>query len=239
MEADVHPPKSSSAVTDGCLAGLFASEIGLPHPPVMSFGVIREGTFPRSTLGAAGLAGAGVGSGAPHGLLSAADEPHGSNIALLFELTGAGRGGGCTVLVGCADRLNAEPKSLGFGAVGDATLGGGAAEAVEGAEDHPPKSSLLKRSVGIDDAGLETGAGAGLGAGGVAGVACCVKEKSRAFFAAGLGAGLGAGGLVGVASKKPPPLRGGGEVTCAAAGVDLVGIGGEKLDMPEKADGGD
>jgi hypothetical protein len=134
---------------------------------------MREGTFPRSTPPAAGFAGAG--SGAPHGLLSVADEPQGSNIVLLLCVTGAGRVAVGEVLGGWLDRLKAEPKSLLFCRLGDVTLGAvagaGAAVTDAGADDHPPKSSLLNKSAGIDAAGLEAGAGAALGGGGDAGVA--------------------------------------------------------------------
>lgn len=114
-------------------------------------------------------------------------------------------------------------------------MGAGAA----GAEDHPPKSSLLNKSAGMAAAGFEAGTGAALGAGGEAGVAWCVKEKSSVFFACGAAAGFGAGGLVGVASKKLPPLRGGGEETGAVEGVDFLGMAVGKLVSPENADGGD
>lgn len=73
--AEAHPPKSSSAVTVGCVVvGLPADEIGAPQPPEMSFGVILDGTLPSSTLGCAGF----EGSDEPHALVSA--PPHGSNM---------------------------------------------------------------------------------------------------------------------------------------------------------------
>jgi hypothetical protein len=75
-EADVHPPKSSSAVIVG---GFLADEMGAPHPPEISFGVMREGGLPISILGALGFAGAE--SGVPHVLSFAED--HGSNMAEL------------------------------------------------------------------------------------------------------------------------------------------------------------
>lgn len=161
VEADVHPPKSSSAVTDGCLTGLLDCEIGAPHPPEMSFGVIRSGGLPKSTVGAAGLAGAVAGAGAPQGLLSLADD-HGSNIGLLFaagRLAGAG--------AGCEDRLNAELKALLGIVVGDETFGGdiaGPGFGADGAVPQPPKSSELNKSAGMFAAGFGTGAGAGFGA---------------------------------------------------------------------------
>lgn len=75
VAADVHPPKSSSAVIVGCAAVAFEpEEMGAPHPPEMSFGVIFDGTLPNSTLGCIDFAG----SEAPHALLS--DAPHGSNM---------------------------------------------------------------------------------------------------------------------------------------------------------------
>ena len=72
-------------------------DIGAPHPPEISFGVIREGTLPSSTLEGAGLG--GDGSGAPHAFVSA---PQGSlnADALGWELitglaAGAGFGADC------------------------------------------------------------------------------------------------------------------------------------------------
>ena len=76
-EADVQPPKSSSAVIVG---GLLADDMGAPHPPEISFGVIREGGLPMSTVGALGFAGAG--SGALQAL--SLPEDHGSNMLELF-----------------------------------------------------------------------------------------------------------------------------------------------------------
>lgn len=49
---------------------------------------------------------------------------------------------------------------------------------------------------------------------------------------------MGIGGLLGFISKKPPPLRGPGDVTCGAKGVDLAGIAVGKLN-PANADDGD
>jgi hypothetical protein len=130
--------------------------------------------------------------------------------------------------------LNAEPKSSIFAMDGDVTFGG-AGVAAPGADDQPPKSSLLNKSAGIAAAGLTEGTGAARGGGGDAGVAFWVKEKSRGFLGCGAAAGLGAGGLVGVASKKLPPLRGGGEETCAAEGVAFLCIDVGKLVSPAKA----
>lgn len=80
VDADVHPPKSSSAVTVGCVAfALDADEMGSPQPPAMSFGVIRAGGRPRSIVGLDTFAGAG--SGAPQPALSFPVDPHGSNMA--------------------------------------------------------------------------------------------------------------------------------------------------------------
>jgi hypothetical protein len=75
-EADVQPPKSSSAVIVG---GFLAEVIGAPHPPEISFGVMREGGLPMSTVGDLGFAGAG--SDAPQPL--SLPEDHGSNMAEL------------------------------------------------------------------------------------------------------------------------------------------------------------
>lgn len=78
VAAEVHPPKSSSAVTVGCTAaGLLDDDIGAPQPPAISFGVILEGTLPSSTFGCVGFAGSAV----AQALLSA--PPHGSNIPVL------------------------------------------------------------------------------------------------------------------------------------------------------------
>ena len=51
VEADAHPPKSSSPVTVGACVGLFDDAIGDPQPPDISLGVMRDGTLPRSTVG--------------------------------------------------------------------------------------------------------------------------------------------------------------------------------------------
>lgn len=77
VAADAHPPKSSSAVTVGCVTAGLADdddEMGAPQPPDISFGVILVGTLPNSTLACTGFGA----SDAPHALLSA--PPHGSNI---------------------------------------------------------------------------------------------------------------------------------------------------------------
>lgn len=179
LAAEVHPPKSSSAVTDACLTGLFADAIGAPQPPEMSFGVIFSGGLPKFTGGAAGFAGAG--SGAPQGLLSPPDD-QGSNNELLFGDITAGRLTGVAAEVGlgagCAERLNAELKSLPRIAAGGEAIGAGAGAGAgaDGVDAQPPKSSELKRSAGMFVAGFGTGAaaafGAGAGAGGEAGNDC-------------------------------------------------------------------
>lgn len=214
VAADVHPPKSSSAVTVGCWLGLFADDMGAPQPPEMSFGVIREGTLPSSTFGGAGLAG----SGAPHAFVSA--PPHGSNILEFdgeatagFDICEEGAVGFGAVIVG-EDKLKGDAKADGLCMGGEGILGAGAAGVLVGAEEKLLNPSSPNKSAGI---AVE----AGFGAGGEVGA--CVKEKFRAFEGRAAGAGFGAGGLVAVAEKKSPPLRGGGEVICAAAGGALAG----------------
>lgn len=89
---------------------------------------MREGTFPRSTLGGAAGFGAGGGSGAPQGESVATEEDQGSNIALLLDAgTAAGLGAGGCVLVGCEERLKAEEMSLldDLGRVGEVIFGAG------------------------------------------------------------------------------------------------------------------
>jgi hypothetical protein len=49
VEADVQPPKSSSAVTVGAWVGLLDRGAGEPHPLEKSLGVIFDGTLPIST----------------------------------------------------------------------------------------------------------------------------------------------------------------------------------------------
>ena len=76
-EAEVQPPKPSSAV----IVGAFLAEVmGAPHPPEISFGVMREGGLPMSTVGALGFAGGG--SDVPQAL--SLPEDHGSNMAEVF-----------------------------------------------------------------------------------------------------------------------------------------------------------
>jgi hypothetical protein len=147
----------------------------------MSLGVIRSGGLPRSTLFSVGFesaaAGAGPGSGAPQGLLSAAED-QGSNIGVLFFVAAGGRLAGTGFGLGRVgeERLKAELKLLLGMTVGDGNcgpdrggdigatrIGAGAGAGAGAVEAQPPKSSELKRSTGIFVAGLEreTGAGAG------------------------------------------------------------------------------
>jgi hypothetical protein len=96
VEADVQPPKSSSAATMGCADGLLVDDVDSPHPPDRSLAVICSGGLPKSTFDCACLTEGG--SGAPQGLLSVADDPHGSNIAVLFcDRTGTGGFVDCSV----------------------------------------------------------------------------------------------------------------------------------------------
>ena len=159
--ADAHPPKSSSAVTDACRTGLGADEleleIGAPHPPEISLGVIREGTLPSSTFGATGFAG----SGAPHALVSA--PPHGSNIlaldcATIVGLTGCVAGAGLGAVMVGEDRLNAESKAGGLCIGGDGILGAVVGLFI-GADEKLLKPSSPNKSAGI-------GAVEGFGGGG-------------------------------------------------------------------------
>ena len=150
VAADVHPPKSSSAATVGCVVDLCADR-GAPQPPDTSFGVIRAGTLPSSTFGAAGFAG----SGAPQAFVSA--PPQGSNMAVLdWEVTGggfgweAGAGAGFGAVMVGDDRLNAELKTGGLCIAGGWTLAAGAGGGFEGADEKSLKPSSANRSVGID-----------------------------------------------------------------------------------------
>jgi len=128
---------------------LLAPEIGAPHPPEISFGVMRDGTLPSSTFGAAGFAG----SGAPHALASA--PPHGSNILALDCEVMAGRAGwdaGAAlgaVVVG-EDRLNAELKVGGLCIGGDGIFAAGAGGGLEGADAKSLKPSSANRSADIE-----------------------------------------------------------------------------------------
>lgn len=205
----------------------------------MSLGVICAGGLPSSTFGGAACAcacaGTGVGSGAPQGLLSLPEEPHGSNRAELVG-TAAGALTDAAAGAGCEDRLNAELNVLLLLLViGDVTFAGVGLGGETGVElANPPKSSFANKSVGIDAA---TGLAAGWGGGGEAAVILDVKEKSNPFELDGaVTAGLETGAFEGKLSKKLPPLKGGGEVTCGAEGVALAGTGLVKLLKPENAD---
>ena len=224
--ADAHPPKSSSAVTEGCLVGLLvlvaAVEMGAPHPPLISFGVIREGTLPSSTFGATGFAA----SGAPQALVSA--PPQGSNMLLLDCATIAGRAAGAAgagfVAVG-DERLKAELKAGGLCRGGDGILVGGEMMFLVEADAKLLNPSSPKRSFGIDEV-------AGFGMGGEEDWA---NAKFKLLDGCGAAAGFGAGGLVAVLEKKSPPLKGGGELIRAAEGAALLETVLEKP-RPEKAD---
>ena len=202
VAAEVHPPKSSSAITVGCVVDfvvLVVPEIGAPQLPEISFGVILVGTLPSSTLGAAGFAG----SGAPQALLSA--PPQGSNMLVLDCVVTAGR---LTCVIGEAlgavivdeDKLKGELKPPGLCGGGDGTFEV-AVEVGAGAAEKLLKPSSPNKSDGIDVAAFVCGIGAD--------VVFCVKEKSRPFD----GAGLGADGLLTELAKKSPPLKGGGDET--------------------------
>lgn len=217
---------------------LLDDDIGSPHPPEISFGVIWAGGLPSSTFDGATCAGAGAGEGsaAPQGLLSLPEEPHGSNKAE-FVGTATGALGGAAAGAGCEDKLKAELNVLlllpVIGEVTFAGVGFGGGEAgVELA--NPPKSSFANRSAGIDAA---TGLDAAWGRGGEAALMLDVKEKSKPLDAEGdMALDRGAGVWVGRLSKKLPPLNGGGEVTCGAEGVALAGIEFVRLLRPLNAD---
>jgi hypothetical protein len=159
-----------------------------------------------------------VGSGAPHPPLSPPVD-HGSNSAEFVDAATAGlEAGAATGFTTGADRLNAELiLALGAGLediTGDETLvGGGTGGGAGDGAAKPENSSLANKSFGtIGTAGL-----------GIVNAEACAKEKSRPFnedVLFGTGGGCCAT-LGGVLSKKFPPLRGGGEVTCGADGVDL------------------
>lgn len=201
----------------------------------MSLGVICAGGLPSSTFdgAACACAGAGVGSGAPQGLLSLPEEPHGSNKA---ELVGTAAGALTAAAAGCEDRLNAELNVLLLLLmIGDVTFAGVGLGGDTGVElANPPKSSFANKSVGIDAA---TGLVAGWGGGGEVALILDVKEKSNPFELDGdITLAVEAGAFEGKLSKKLPPLKGGGEVTCGAEGVALAGTGLVKLLKPENAD---
>ena len=195
---------------------LLDDDIGAPQPPEISLGVICAGAFPNSTFDGAACActGAGVGSGAPQGLLSLPEEPHGSNNAELVG-TAAGALTGVAAGAGCEDRLKAELKALLLLLLlttGDVTFAGVGLGGETGVElANPPKSSLANKSCGIDAA---TGLVAGFGGGGEVAWIFDVNEKSNPFELEGeVTLALGAGAFEGRLSKKLPPIKGGGEVT--------------------------
>lgn len=185
------------------------------------------GGLPNSTLGCAGLAGAG--SGAPQGLLSLL-EPQGSKSAALLcgtagdlKACGACCGAGIGADVVGEDKLNGE-LMLAVLVGGEATFVGARFGGDAGIElAKPPKSSASKRSVGIDDVdGL--GAAAGWGAGAV-----CVNAKSKPLDAEGeVTVGLAAGAFEGRESKKLPPLKAGGD----EAPAEDVDLGPELVRLP-------
>lgn len=220
VEADAHPPKSSSAATVGWTELLFVDgpEIGAPQPPEISSGVILLGTLPSSTFGADGFGCAGAAQASVSAL------PHGFDTEVPAKLSSGrvgtkdGLGAGAE-MVG-EERLNGELKLAG----GLASEGEGIAAALDGtgglggeaAVAKPPKASSLNRSAGN---ALVTG----FDAGGDVVVGCVAKEKSSRADDVVAPNGFAARGFVVVVDeKKSPPLSGGGEVTCGAAGVDLI-----------------
>ena len=166
--------------------------------------------------------GAGIGSEAPHPPPSL-PEDHGSNSAELVDDTACAFKTGAAMTAGFgvgADKLNAELMFvLGAGrdvAIGvDTFVGGGTGGGAGDAEAKPENSSLANRS--LDAAGT-----AGFGA---VNAEEWAKEKSRPFndeLALGTeGCCCCWTGFGGVLSKKLPPLKGGGDITCGADGVDL------------------
>lgn len=115
---------------------------------------------------------------------------------------------------------------------GEETVAGAAFGGEAGVElANPPKSSAANRSTG-----MEAPAGFGAAAG-VCVAGCWVKAKSNPLDAAGeMTEGFGAAGLDGKLSKKPPPLRGGGEVICGAEGAAFAGRELVRLPNAEKLD---
>lgn len=159
-DAEVQPPKSSSAVMAGVF---FDDDIGSPQAPEMSLGVMREGGLPMSTVTARGLAEGG--SGAPHAL--SLPEDHGSNMVELFEETVGGTlvaaivalGGGAVVV----ERLKAElMRLLGGGGTGVETFVGGGTGGGAGIGDAKPENSSDENKsfeiAGIADLVVVTGA---------------------------------------------------------------------------------
>lgn len=159
-----------------------------------------------------------VGSGAPHPPLSPPVD-QGSNNAAFVDVTAAGLETGATTgFTAGADRLKAEfIVALGTGledVTGDETLvGGGTGGGAGDGAAKPENSSLANKSFdAIGRAGL-----------GFVNAGACAKEKSsplkdEVLFGTNCGCCATFGGAL---SKKFPPLKGGGEVTCGADGVDL------------------
>ena len=114
----------------------------------------------------------------------------------------------------------------------DICVGGGAGGGAWVVGEVKPEKSSSKRSCDADGLGGAAGAGAVVAA----------KLKLRPLEGARTGAGccgafVGTGGL-GAESKNPVPLRE-GEVTCAAAGVDLAETGLLKAPKSPKVGGED
>lgn len=164
--------------------------------------------------------GADAGSGTPQPPLASLPDDHGSKSAELVDETIAGFDVGAEFgfAVG-ADRLKAELMLVVAAAFDDITgddtfVGGGTGGGAGDGAAKPENSSLAKKS--FDAIGT-----AGFGAVNADG---CAKAKSRPFNeelflgAGGCCCGIGFGGAL---SKKLPPLKGGGEVTCGADGVAL------------------
>lgn len=178
VEADVQPPKSSSAVTVGAWLGLLDDEIGDPHPPEMSLGVIFDGTLPRSTDGCEDTLGVTVGSGAPHPPPSP-PEDHGSNSAALVDVVVVDIGAGAAAGFGAGvDKLNADlvfVLETGIVALtgGETCVGEGAIGGAGDGSANPENSSLANKSLELfGTAGFVLMKAEG-----------CVKEKSRPFKA--------------------------------------------------------
>lgn len=162
--------------------------------------------------------GAAVGSGAPHPPLSPLVD-QGSNNAAFVDVTAAGlETGAATGFTAGPDRLKAELifalEAVLEDITGDETLvGGGTGGGAGDGAAKPENSSLANKSFdAIGTAGL-----------GFVNAGACAKEKSRplkdeVLFGTDCGCCATFGGAL---SKKFPPLKGGGEVTCGADGVDL------------------
>lgn len=208
VEADAHPPKSSSAATMGWAVLLLAGpEMGAPQPPEMSSGVILLGTLPSSTLGAAGFDCTGAAQASVSVL------PHGFSTGFPAEFSsgrvGAKDGLGIGAEVVGEERLNGELNVAdGLANAGEgiaAVLDGTACFGGEAAAANPPKASSLNRSAGsVFEVGFDTGGDVVVG--------CVANEKSSRAEDVGAADDLVAGGFVVVDEKKSPPLSGGGEV---------------------------